>query len=298
MGDRTRLLEVALDSLPEGVALLDEQDCVVFWNRAAEAITGYACAEITPWPLPAALESLSTGSICTHEQIEDNGKDRDRGASTHVQHRLGHDLRVMVRTRPLRENPDGKRIGTAVAFHPTGSTDPLPRGACGDSDEDANHCEAFEERLNLAFDDFALTGLPLGILCITVDQAMALRRSHGGNACRAMLEKVTRAMAQGLRTTEEIDCWDDDEFLIISHEPTLEALAAHAQTLAGLARTVDFRWWGDRLSLTVSIGAALAKKGGTLADLLERAHAAMLTSFHAGGNRIHPAPGGHPCLPS
>ena len=31
--------------------------------------------------------------------------------------------------------------------------------------------------------------------------------------------------------------------------PRPEMLAAHAQMLAGLARTADFRWWGDRLSL-------------------------------------------------
>jgi GGDEF domain-containing protein len=75
-------------------------------------------------------------------------------------------------------------------------------------------------------------------------------------------------------------------------------LAVHAQVLAGLARTADFRWWGDRVSLTVSIGAAQAESAATLADLLERAKAAMFTSFRAGGNQIAPAPEGHPCLPS
>ena len=40
---------------------------------------------------------------------------------------------------------------------------------------------------------------------------------------------------------------------MLSHEPTAERLAAHGQSLAGLARTSDFRWWGDKLSLTVSV---------------------------------------------
>jgi len=75
-------------------------------------------------------------------------------------------------------------------------------------------------------------------------------------------------------------------------------LAAHAQVLAGLARTADFRWWGDRISLTVSIGAAQADPAETLAQLLERAKAAMISSIHAGGNHITPAPWRHECLPS
>ena len=113
-----------------------------------------------------------------------------------------------------------------------------------------------------------------------------------------MLEKVEQAMANGLRPAEEMGRWGDDEFLILSHERTPEMLATHAQVLAGLARTADFRWWGDRASLTVSIGAAQAEQEGTLVELLERAKAAMLTSFHAGGNQITSAPGRYVCTPS
>ena len=113
-----------------------------------------------------------------------------------------------------------------------------------------------------------------------------------------MVEKVERTLMHGLRPTEQIGRWGEDEFLVLSHERTAEMLAAHAQVLAGLARTADFRWWGDRVSLTVSIGAAQADQNETLAQLLERAQAAMLASVHAGGNHITLAPGRHSCSPS
>src|SRR5271157_5106726 len=101
-----------------------------------------------------------------------------------------------------------------------------------------------------------------------------------------------------LRPGEELGRWGEDEFLVISHELTPEMLAAHAEVLAGLARTADFHWWGDRVSLTVSIGAAQAAPAESLAQLLERAQEAMVSSIHAGGNHITFAPGGQPCLPS
>jgi chemotaxis protein MotA len=41
--------------------------------------------------------------------------------------------------------------------------------------------------------------------------------------------------------------------------------------LAGLARTADFRWWGDRVSLTVSIGAAQADPRDPAAACSKRA---------------------------
>ena len=86
-------------------------------------------------------------------------------------------------------------------------------------------------------------------------------------------------------------------------------LAAHAHTLAGLARTADFRWWGDRISLTVSIGAA--QLGGdnpeSLTEMLQRASEAMEASIREGGNRATTAAANHggidaredlPCSPS
>jgi diguanylate cyclase (GGDEF)-like protein len=138
------------------------------------------------------------------------------------------------------------------------------------------------------------------VLWIGVDQAQGLRKTHGSSACEAMLGKVQHALAQGLRPAEEAGRWGDDEFLIISHERTAEMLAAHAQALAGMARTADFRWWGDRVSITVSIGAAQAchDRNEGLAQLLESAQNAMESSIHAGGNCITSAAGGQKCLPS
>jgi diguanylate cyclase (GGDEF)-like protein len=144
-----------------------------------------------------------------------------------------------------------------------------------------------EERLQTEFDDCARGGSPLGVLWIIVDQAEELRKTHGAAACNAMLEKVRHTLAQSLRPTEEIGRWDGDEFLIVAHERNAGMLAAHAQMLAGRARTADFRWWGDRVSITVSVGAAQASDCTEgLAQLLGRARVAMEASSWQGGNRV------------
>jgi diguanylate cyclase (GGDEF)-like protein len=194
----------------------------------------------------------------------------------------------------------GERIGAAAVFHPSLSLDALPHGETS-QDLDAEESRAeFEERLQIELDDFARGGPPLSVLWIGVDQAEELRKTHGAGACIAMLEKVRHAVAQGLRPAEEMSHWDSDEFLVVAHERSAEMLAAHGQTLAGLARTADFRWWGDRVSLTVSIGTAQAGRNHTetLAQLLQRAHAAMIASRRAGGNRTTAAPGCNEAAPA
>jgi diguanylate cyclase (GGDEF)-like protein/PAS domain S-box-containing protein len=296
MADRTELFEAALDSLPEGIALVDAGGCVAFWNRSAEAITGHAGVELLARLSSEALEPLLI-SQRPGEQEPCLGVQPGTGALVHLRHKLGHDLPVMMRALVLRDGLGG-RIGLAAVFHPADSLDELPHGECCEgSVVEAGRAE-FEERLEAAFDDFRQGGETFGVLWLTVDQAQDLRKTHGAGACDAMLEKVERVLANGLRPAEKMGRWGDDEYLILSHERTPEMLAAHAQVLAGLARTADFRWWGDRVQITVSVGAAQAQRDGSLINLLERAKAAMFSSIHAGGNHITSAPGGNACSPS
>jgi diguanylate cyclase (GGDEF)-like protein/PAS domain S-box-containing protein len=297
MADRAELIEAALDSFPEGIALLSGEGQVTFWNRAAEAITGYASADLLSRQAPEPLEPLLLASARLENIEPDVGGQLGHRTLVHALHKLGHDVPVMARFYMLRDGMGG-RMGMAVLFHPADGLDALPHGECEQGGDLKASQAVLEDRLAVMFGDFTRGGPAFGVLWISVDQAAELRKTHGIKACEAMLEKVERAMANGLRPGEEMGRWGDDEFLILSHERTPEMLASHAQALAGLARTADFRWWGDRATLTVSIGAAQAEEEESLVDLLQKAKAAMFTSFHAGGNQITSAPGGHACTPS
>jgi diguanylate cyclase (GGDEF)-like protein/PAS domain S-box-containing protein len=296
MTDRTELLEAALDGLPEGIALLDDVCELVFWNQAAESITGYPALEVVCHSIQETLDPLL--GCCGSQDGGQGGSrlEQEHGSLVHARHKLGHDLTVMARPILLHD-AGGSRIGSVILFHPAKSLDSLPHGGSNTTFVESSRLE-LEDRLQALFDDFTQGGLPFGVLWINVDQAHELRRTHGATACEAMLDKVKRVLSNGLRPGEDIGRWGDDDFLVLSHECTPEMLTAHAHLLAGLARTADFRWWGDRLSLTVSIGAAQAATAESLAQLLERAEGAMMSSSHAGGNRIMPAPGDRSCLPS
>jgi len=296
MTDRTELLEAALDSIPEGIALLGNEGEVMFWNRAAEAITGYVGVELRGRNLPEPIEPLLANGGMGNMQ-PGCAPDARRGAVVHAQHKLGHAMQAMARSFVLRDGLGG-RIGTAVLFHPAEGLDALPHGETNEGEGVEASQSDLEDRLDNVFQDFVGGGQPMGVLWITVDQAHNLRKTHGAKACEAMLGKVERMLSNGLRPGEEMGRWGDDEFLVVSHERTPVLLAAHGQMMAGLARTADFRWWGDRVSLTVSIGAAQADPSQTLAQLLERAQEAMVSSIQIGGNHVTTAPGGQACLPS
>ena len=142
MTDRAELLEAALDSLPAGIALLGEEGEVVFWNRAAEAITGHAGLDLVGRAVPTTLKPLLEGSAPTGDQEICSGPQPGRGCLVHALHKLGHDVPVMTRTLALRDGLGG-HIGTAVVFHSAESLEALPHGETGEGGGvEANQADA------------------------------------------------------------------------------------------------------------------------------------------------------------
>jgi diguanylate cyclase (GGDEF)-like protein len=214
----------------------------------------------------------------------------ERGVLVHMKHQFGHTLPAMLRNLPLRDDL-GKRIGSVLLFRPVEELDAIPHGETLEGLALGGSQAEIEDRLDTAFHEWKTNHVPFGLLWITIDQAAQMRRTHGKDACEAMLRIVEHSLAQGLRPSEIIGRWGSDEFLVLSHERSAQMLLAHGEHLAGLTRTADFRWWGDRVSLTASIGTAQAgvseaSGAETLPRLMLEAQQAMHRSIRAGGNHV------------
>ena len=296
------ILEAALSELEEGIGVLDGESQVLFWNPAAAAITGYPSPELLSRCLPTdfyqvdahhqAIDQAREGA--EHPPVPISGPKAgadpgERPILVNLRHRQGYSLPAMLRSTPLR-NSLGKRFGTLLRFHPVEEIDTLPHGVKEENGGHENRVEQsqaeMEDRLDEDWQEWAANAVPFGLLWITVDQAAMLRKTHGRDASEAMLAIIERTLLHGLRPTEILGRWGDNEFLVLCHARTAEMLETHAHHLAGLARTADFRWWGDRVSLTVSIGVAQAAEGESLRCLLKRAQRGMQAGSYAGGNLV------------
>jgi len=297
MSDRMELLESALDGLNEGFVAFDLVGRVAFWNQAAASMTGYALVQVMGRTIPEGLQGLLApcGEFGEGEQQVLN-QARHTGI-VHLRHEQGMDVAAMAQTSILRDSM-GQRMGLAVSFRPTKGLDALPRGESTDQEQIKQSQADIQDRLETAYNAFLHHNEKLGVLWILVDQADLMRRTHGPQACSGMLDVLERVLALGLNPDEFIGRWGDDEFLIVSHKRDALALASHGFVLAGQARTADFHWWGDRVSITVSIGTAQAEEDELLSHLLAQAKHAMHESVRAGGNHVTQARGGETCLPS
>ncbi len=303
------LARAALDALEDGLVVIDAADCVVVWNRAAESISGYTRGQRVGRSCPENFYQLAAG----HQESSSkrgttgapghghfmtsteaapwrdgeakNPQSMERAVLVEMRHAQGHVVPAMLKRIVLRDDFGG-RLGELLSFYPAEDTDQLPHGET-DGGAGVEQTQAdMEDRLEEAFRAWETTQIPFGLMWVTVDQAAQLRKTHGRDASEAMLHEVEKALRRGLRPAEVLGRWGDNEFLVISHERTAELLIAHGQHLAGVGRTAEFRWWGDRIGLTLSIGVAQSGTGESLSALLKHAQKAMEASIFAGGNHV------------
>lgn len=325
MSDRVEMLEATLDLIEEAVVVLDEQSKVLFWNKAATALTGYQADDVMWRSCPENLYCIDEehmnelGAIAEarrrsgvmrtmggfggaiagysgHTPMTDpvpDVEDKERHQVPiliSISHKLGHTVPGMMRKIVLR-NTQETLIGTALLLFPVEEVDALPHGETSEDVGIESSQAEMEDRLDTAYHHWISNHMPLGLLWITVDQSQSLRKTHGRDACESMLRVMEQTLMRQMNPMEILGRWGDDEYLVVAHERTAELLMEHARRLAGQARTADFRWWGDRVGLSVSIGVSFAFEGDTLPTLLNRTRQAMQVSVYAGGNRVTEARG-------
>ena len=186
-----------------------------------------------------------------------------------MNHKLGHSIPVMLR-KTILYDLHHLQNGTVLKFYPVDVADLLPHGDTGE-DVDIERSQAeMEDRLDAAHHQWIVNHLPIGLMWVTVDQAREMRKTHGRDACESMLRVVEQTLFRNLNPAEIIGRWGRDEFLILASERKPEVLVEHARRLAGVSRTAEFRWWGDRVGISVSIGVSQAFEGETLISLIKK----------------------------
>jgi diguanylate cyclase (GGDEF)-like protein len=280
MSYRIDMLEATLDQMEEAVIVVDNDSNVLFWNKTATDLTGYSSQDV----LAHACPDLYT------TQANPDDLRSGRPNATTLNHKFGYTVPGMIRVLDLHD-PLGESSGKALLFYPIEPLDAVASDDSPDStDIERSHAE-MTDRLEAAHHQWITGGIPFGLLWIVVDQAESLRTTHGRDACESMLRTVHQTLSRQMKPSETIGRWGLSEFLVLTHERTPDLLLEHARRLTGVARTAEFRWWGDRVGLTVSIGTASAAEGHTLRSLLNGAAEAMHSAVYAGGNQVSQARG-------
>ena len=289
------IFKAAIDNLPVGVYMVDTNLKVVFWSRGAEKISGYLsqdmlgrhCREKLLVDLDGS-NPVACGEAC---QLTDSMRDGQmREADVLLRHRTGHRIPVHVRAIPLR-NSHNKIIGATEYFEESRLIVPFDDGkkpnAAGRVDKATGlfDVSTINLRLKETLADFAEHRLSFCVLMAQLDDLKTFQQ-HGKDAVEAARVVVAHTLSNALRPMDIAGCWHDQKFLAILRNCERPALKKVAERVRKMESYSQVEWWGDELSVTVSLGGTAVTEGDQVDTLVQRAQSALQQSIQDGGNRI------------
>ena len=145
---------------------------------------------------------------------------------------------------------------------------------------------AILETLRRELERAARTETATGLLMLDVDYFKAINDTYGHLVGDGVLKEVTQRIAKAVRGYDSVGRYGGEEFLIVLPNCGRDQIDQGAERVRCAVDCVPILADGTKISVTVSIGAAVAI-GGTVSDLemLAAADAALYRAKEIGRNR-------------
>jgi diguanylate cyclase (GGDEF)-like protein len=249
---------------------------VVFWSHGAERITGHLRHDVIGRSCiaQALLHCQQSGcefcneecplarAIKTAQPVE---------ASGFLHHKSGYEVSVRIRAVPVH-NPHGSIIGAAETFDELEQSDVQHKekglSDCIDHVTGVATPAQTKTHLREALAAFSQRQVPFCVLRLRLQGLEHFRASFGPDAASSLLRVVARSLASDLWRTDIVGRWADDEFLVLLNGCRGDGLPAVCQRLSRMLANDSIEWWGERRSLPVAIGEAIALPGESIESIL------------------------------
>lgn len=289
--------EQLLESLFDGVYYVDTDRQIVYWNKAAERITGYSRAEVIGRSchdnilchVDAEGRNLCVAG-CSLVQSFVSAEPQEAEAFLH--HKAGHRVAVSLRVSPVFG--DTGVVGAVQVF-----TDISRRADLIQEMEELKRQEMIDPLTlvgNRRFADLLLSnrfqelengGVPFSVLLIGLDEFRGINDRHGHLVGDRTLKAVAGTLSASLRRLDAVARWGGDEFLVILPNIQRETMGVVARRLQTF---VVGSWINVEHSVivrpTVSIGGVVAMVGDNITSLLGRVDQMLYQCKRSGRNRI------------
>ena len=285
-----------LDSMAEGLYVVDLDRVISHWNAAAEAITGFSAEEVTDRYCGDSLlnhvddagEGLC-GSRCPLRETMRDGVPRQIRAYAH--HREGHLVPVRIAARALRD-PEGVITGAVETFTDDSQLDEAEKRLAvaerllmTDHLTGLGNRRLLEHRLAERLRE-GESGTGCGVLVIDIDRFKMLNDNHGHAFGDSVLAIVGKTLANAAGGGADVCRSGGDEFVIVTDSTSPSALEELASTIRATVSQSRIADDGISIRVTVSIGAAQSRAGDTPWTVVRRADDAMLGAKRGGRDRI------------
>ncbi len=286
------------DRLYEGVYFMDLDRKILYWNKAAEKITGFTAHEVVGSHCRNNIlvhvdqdgTLLCDAKSCPAAQSLENGTESENHVYLH--HKDGHRIPVRTKIIPVR-NSSGQIIGAAELFSDKRDVlesqrriAELEKLSMIDAVSQAGNRRFAELNLARLFSEFQQFGHAFSVFFVDIDHFKRVNDVFGHEVGDRTIRMVAKTLANCVRTSDVTARWGGEEFIILVqdvHDKELRIIAERTRVL--VARS-HLSTENGLVEVTVSIGCATVKSDDTPESLVSRADALMYAAKKLGRNRV------------
>ncbi|MFA0815587.1 MAG: diguanylate cyclase [Anaerofustis sp.] len=285
-----------IQSIYEGVYLVDSERRILFWNKGAENMSGYTSEEVVGrYCMDNILNHIDEEGHhlcmdgCYLESTMQDGLVRDMCVYLH--HKEGYRVPVSVRSIPIYE--DGVIIGAVEVFQDDTANRQMLKSL-----EDFRYLALNDELTGLAnrryidtfldskVNEFRTLGIPFAIAFIDIDHFRNFNNEYGHDTGDEVLKMVAKTFRSMVRNVDLTGRWGGEEFLAVFVGAGKDSLATIAEKIRGMVERSSIKKGDLILNVTVSIGITDFRAEDTIDTALKRADNLLYDAKAAGRNRV------------
>lgn len=285
-----------LDHLFDGVYFVDLQRHIQFWNKAAENISGYSRDEVLSRPCSDDIlvhvdshgNNLCKAGCPLHATLVD-GQVREVDAFLH--HKAGHRVPVAIRICPLRDD-SGAIVGAIELFSNNSQMRAISQRmkeleelALLDSLTRLANRRYLETTLEQRCQEMNRYQWSCGIILLDIDHFKAVNDGFGHLVGDEILCTVAQTLLANSRSFDLIGRWGGEEYVAVMRNMGGKDLWTSAEKFRRLVEQSHITVAGEKLGVTISVGATQLQAGDSPKTVFDRVDHLMYASKRAGRNR-------------
>jgi len=295
-----KFFEQILNNLYEAVYFCDVNKKIIYWNKAAEKLTGYTTDEVLNNNCFNNImvhtnykgQQLCNGEKCLIERAIKEKKLVEE--EVFLKHKDGYKLPVIVRISPIVD-VSGKTVGAVQIFSDNSAKlaafqkiEKLESLAFIDSLTGIGNRRYTEIKIFVKLEEIKKIGMIKnhGVLFIDIDHFKKINDTFGHKFGDDVLKIVAKTILKNIREDDFIGRWGGEEFVAIISNVDVDELRFIAEKIRALIYSIDFKINDNKIKLSVAIGATLINYKDDITSLIQRADALMYQCKKSGRNCV------------
>jgi len=145
---------------------------------------------------------------------------------------------------------------------------------------------ALEDRMDQEYRNHIRFKTPLWVAVTDIDHFKSVNDNFGHSTGDKTLQVIAMALKNSLRDSEFVARYGGEEFVLLLPDITQEHISTLLNRVREKVKNIPFKFKNQRITVTLSIGAAQVMDNETIEEAFERADAALYKAKNNGRDRV------------